>query len=189
MFTGIIKEVSPIEKNWKKAGSLFLAIKKPKNWRVKPGDSISTDGVCLTVKETGKDFFVAELMPETLKRSTFGKKVPSKVNLERPLTLQDFVGGHLILGHVDALGKIVKINNDFSAKKYFFSFPKKYSRFVVEKGSICVDGLSLTVVGCSPGRFSCSLVDYTLDNTTLGQKKVLDCVNIEFDILAKYLVN
>lgn len=188
MFCGIVQKISEIDKVEKKKGSLFLWIKKPKKWRIGVGDSVAVDGVCLTVKKVGKTSFMVELSPETLNRTTFRKRVLQSVNLERPLTLNSFVGGHIVLGHVDVTSKIIKVETKSLSKNYYFSLPKKYFRFVVEKGSLAVDGISLTVAGCSKGRFSCSLVDYTLRNTTLGQKRAGDYVNIEFDILAKYLV-
>ncbi len=189
MFTGVIRNIGEVKKSYKKSGSLFLAIKKPKSWKIKAGESLSVDGTCLTVKEMRNNLLVTELMPETLKRTTFGRKVPKRVNLERPLTLNSLLGGHLVLGHIDVVGKISDIKRQSSSKVYSVSFPKKYSRLVTEKGSIAVDGVSLAVVGVSPGRFSVSLTDYTLRNTTLGEKKAGDLVNIEFDILAKYIVN
>jgi len=189
MFTGIIRNIGKVEKSWKKAGSLFIAIKKPKNWKVKVGDSVSTDGVCLTVKETKKNSYITELMPETLKRTTFGRKIPKMVNLERPLTLNSSLDGHIVLGHVDAVGKITGIKSMSSSRVYSVSFPKKHSKLMAEKGSVALDGVSLAVAGTSPDRFSVSLTDYTLQNTILGEKKAGDLVNIEFDILAKYVVN
>ncbi len=189
MFTGIIRNIGKVERSWKKADSLFLAVQKPKNWKIKVGDSLSVDGACLTVKETQKNFYITELMPETLKRTTFGRKVPKRVNLEMPLTLNSFLDGHIVLGHVDAVGKIIGIKPRSSSKTYSVSFPQKYSKLVAEKGSLAVDGVSLAVVKASPGRFSVALTDYTLLNTTLGEKKVGDLVNIEFDILAKYILN
>ncbi|TSC75561.1 MAG: Riboflavin synthase alpha chain [Parcubacteria group bacterium Gr01-1014_30] len=188
MFTGIVKAIAEVEKAEKRRGSLFLYIKKPRAWRFGLGESVLVNGVCLTAKKIGKASFVTEFMSETLSRTTFGREIPRRVNLEKPLTLKDPLGGHIVLGHVDAVGKIIKIKSEFSEKKYFFSFPKKYSRLVVEKGSIAVDGVSLTVAGRSKVNFSCSLLDYTLKLTILGQKRVGDIVNIEFDILAKYLL-
>lgn len=189
MFTGVIRNIGEVKRSYKKAGSLFLAIKRPKNLKMKPGNSISVDGVCLTVKETPKNLLITELMPETLKRTTFGIKVPERINLEKPLTFNSTLDGHLVLGHIDAVGKITSIKSRSLSKIYSVSFPREYSRLVAQKGSLAVDGVSLTVVDASSGGFSVSLTDYTLRNTTLGEKKVGDLVNIEFDILAKYLLN
>lgn len=183
MFTGIVQHVGKVIKADKKKGSLFLSVEKPKKWRLKKGESILVNGVCLSVTKVKPALFTSELMPETLRRTVFGKKVPKRVNLERPLTPKSFIGGHIVLGHVDAAAKIIKADKE----SYFFSFPQKYSRLVVEKGSVALDGVSLTIAGRSKSGFYVSLTDYTLQNTTLGEKRVDDLVNIEFDILAKYV--
>ena len=187
MFTGIIKNIATIKKQQTIGGSLFLAIETPKDWRVQQGDSIATNGVCLTVKEVGVDFYTTELMPETLNKTTFGKSVPTRVNLEYSLTLQDPLGGHLVLGHVDTIGTITKIERAQASKIYHFSCPKSFGALIAEKGSIAVDGISLTIVEASDAFFTVSLVDYTLSRTTLGEKQEGDLVNIEFDVLAKYI--
>lgn len=189
MFTGIVEKIGEVEKAARKSGSLFLWVAMPKNWQLKQGNSVAVDGVCLTVKKITKAFFLAELGVETLSRTTFGKRVPKIVNLERPLTLNSFLGGHIVLGHVGAISEIVKVETKGLSKNYFFSLPGKYSRLVIEKGPVAVDGVSLTVANRSKNKFSCSLVDYTLRNTTLGQKRTGDLVNVEFDIFAKYLLN
>lgn len=187
MFTGIIKAKAAIKKTEGKDGSLFLTIATPKGWRIKSGDSIATDGVCLTVKKVNKNDYIAELMPETLKRSYFSKVIPKELNLEQPLRLSDRIDGHLVSGHIDAVGKIQTSKTVGRAKIYKISFPKKFRKLVAEKGSVAVDGISLTVVATSGNWFIVSLVDYTLNHTTLGQKQPGDLVNLEFDMIAKYL--
>lgn len=187
MFSGIIKAVAQVRKAKKKNGSLFLIIEKPKGWIIKPGESIATNGVCLTVKKVNKDDYLTELMPQTLKKTSFGKQIPQKVNLEQSLRLVDKLGGHLVLGHVDAVGKMQNIIWKDTSKIYRFSFPKKFAKLIAEKGSIAVDGISLTVVDVGKDWFTVSLVDYTTRHTTLGKKKIGDLVNLEFDIIAKYL--
>ena len=187
MFTGIIKNIATIKKQQTIGGSLFLAIETPKDWRVQQGDSIATNGVCLTVKEVGGDFYTTELMPETLKKTTFGKSVPARVNLEYPLTLQDPLGGHLVLGHIDTIGTIIKIERAQTSKIYHFSCPKSFGALIAEKGSIAVDGISLTIVEAGAAFFTVSLVDYTLSHTTLGEKQEGDLANVEFDVFAKYI--
>src|SRR3989344_3575096 len=109
MFTGIIPRIGQVEKSERKKRSLFLTIAKPRGWRLKAGDSVATNGVCLTVKQVAAKLYTTELMAETLRTTSFGKNIPEKVNLERPLTLQSFLDGHLVLGHVDATGRIKKI--------------------------------------------------------------------------------
>ncbi len=219
MFTGIIQSIASIKKHEYKNGSLVLTIATPAKWKLEPGDSIATDGVCLTVTKVGKGFYQTELVEETLQRTTFGKLIPVKVNLERPLRPTDFLDGHIVQGHVDAVGEIkqitlAKISPLRQAQDrlsvppligegerlppptrgrtqegvFTIHFPKKYSRLIVEKGSITVDGISLTVVDVGTDWFSVALIPYTLKETTIGLKRVWDFVNLEFDVIAKYIL-
>lgn len=187
MFSGIVKTISKIQKKETKNGCLFLTISKPKGWKIKPGDSICSDGACLTVKKVNKDSYITELMPETLNKTYFAKSDYKYINLEKSLKLNDTLDGHLVTGHVDCLGRINKIAKRGNSKIYKISFPKKFAKYVADKGSIAVDGISLTVVDARANMFSVSLVDYTLTHTTIGQKQVGDLVHLEFDIIAKYL--
>jgi riboflavin synthase len=189
MFTGIIKNTTKIVSSKKKNGSLFLEFKIPSKWKLEEGESISTNGVCLTVKEIGKNSYIAELMPETLKNSTFGILTPGKVNLERSLKLGEMISGHFVTGHIDTIGEIKEIQKEGLAKIFTISFPQKFSKLITTKGSICVDGISLTVTKKTRNSFSVATLKYTLDNTNLGVLKKGDVVNLEFDILAKYLIN
>ncbi|MEI6659910.1 MAG: riboflavin synthase [bacterium] len=188
MFTGIIKSTGKVLKAEKKSGSLYLTIQKPKGWKIKLGESISTDGVCLTVAKMASGTYTCELMEETLKKSYFGSYMPKYVNLEQSMRLGDRLDGHFVLGHVDTVGKIKSIEKMKSGTVYTISYPKAFSMFVVAKGSITVDGISLTVVEKKLNYFSVSLVDYSLKNTTIKEKKSGDPVNLEFDILGKYLL-
>lgn len=187
MFSGIISAIAKIEKSQMKNESLFLTIRKPRGWQVKPGDSIATDGVCLTVKNIKGDAYTTELMYETLQKTTFGKKIPKTVNLEKSLSVSSLLDGHIVQGHIDARGKIARMNKIGQSKLIAFSYPKKFSHLVAPKGSIAIDGISLTVVEANTGSCAISFVDYTLQHTTMGGKKIGDGVNIEFDIIAKYL--
>lgn len=187
MFTGIIQAIARVKKSEMKNGSLFLTIEKPKKWKIKPGDSIATDGVCLTVKKSIGQVYITELMRETLDRTYFSKIIPKKVNVEQSLTLSNTLDGHLVLGHIDAVGSIIDIKKRGQSKIYTFSFPKKFAKLIASKGSIAVDGISLTVVDVGKDSFMVSFVDYTLSHTTIGEKMIGDCVNLEFDILAKYI--
>lgn len=187
MFSGIISAAEKIKAAKHDRGSLFLTIQRPKKWKLKSGDSIATNGVCLTVRTVSKDAYTTELMPETLKTTTFGKIVPERVNLERPLTLQTPLDGHLVLGHVDAVGAIRAIKPAGRATTFTIAFPAQYGRWVAEKGSITVDGIGLTVVSVTKNTFNVSLVDYTLEHTTLADKHIGDVVNVEFDVVAKYV--
>jgi riboflavin synthase len=127
-------------------------------------------------------------MPETLRRTTLGGLCRAdRVNLERSLTLSSLIGGHLIQGHVDTIARIRFIRPEGEAKLYEFAIPRRFSRYIVEKGPIAIDGVSLTVVRSRPGFFTVSLLAYTLSHTTLGDKKPGDLVNIEADIVAKYV--
>jgi riboflavin synthase len=188
MFTGIIKSTGRVLKAEKKGGSLYLTIQKPKGWKVGLGDSISTDGVCLTVAQIASGAYTCELMSETLEKSYFGSYTPKSVNLEQSMKLGDRLDGHFVLGHVDTVGKIKSISQMKSGTVYKITYPRTFSKFVVAKGSITVDGISLTVVDRGVGSFSVSLVDYSLRNTTIKEKSVGDPVNLEFDILGKYLL-
>jgi len=127
-------------------------------------------------------------MPETLRKTTLGNLQPGdEVNLERSLTLQSLIGGHLVQGHVDTTAQVKRIEKEGEAKIYTFEIPAKFSRYVVPKGSIAVDGISLTVVNAKRSEFQCSLLAYTLSHTTLGGKRPGQQVNIEVDILGKYI--
>ena len=187
MFTGIITATAKIKSHTTKNGSLFLTVATPKKYKLKPGDSIATDGTCLTVKKVSQGSYLTELMSETLTKTKFGKLIPATVNLEQSLVVGGVLNGHFVTGHVDAVGKVEKIKKSGMSKIFQISFPKKFRKLVATKGSITIDGVSLTVVDVSATHFSVSLVDYTLEHTTLGKLQTGDTVNLEFDILAKYL--
>jgi riboflavin synthase len=189
MFTGIVTKKGKITSSLVKNGSLFLTIQTPKGWKIKEGESIATSGVCLTVKKISATSYTSELMQETLQKTTFGKKVPEYVNLEQSLRLSDRLSGHFVTGHIDSIGKIEKIVNEGTAKIYTISFPKTFQKLIVKKGSICMDGVSLTITDIRPGLFSVALLPYTLEKTILGDKQIGMQVNLEFDILAKYAQN
>ena len=189
MFTGIVEERGPVASvepltNAERiaiSGSVVLA-------DVRPGDSIAVNGVCLTVVDIGPDSFTADVMQETLKRSSLGSAgVGSEVNLERAARLDSRLGGHLVQGHVDGTGEVLVIEPDPHWTLMRISLPAGLARYVVEKGSITVDGVSLTVVGVDDVGFSVSLIPTTLAETTLGSRRVGDTVNLEVDAIAKYV--
>ncbi|WP_326622090.1 riboflavin synthase [Streptomyces decoyicus] len=154
----------------------------------KHGDSIAVNGVCLTVVDTADGEFTADVMAETLNRSSLGVLAAgSRVNLERPMALGGRLGGHLVQGHVDGTGTIVERIPGEHWEIVKVALPAALSRYVVEKGSITVDGVSLTVVDAGDDYFTISLIPTTLDLTTLGIKKAGDPVNLEVDVLAKYV--
>jgi riboflavin synthase len=152
-----------------------------------PGDSIAVNGVCLTVVGTTADTFTADVMRETLVRSTLaGATVGAAVNLERAATLQTRLGGHLVQGHVDGVGSILARQTTPNWDVVTIALPESLTRYVVEKGSIAVDGVSLTVATIADDHFTVSLIPTTLARTTLGSKTVGDAVNLEVDVMAKY---
>lgn len=188
MFTGIITKTAIIESVKEKNDSFFVAIKKPGGWKIKLGESISVNGICSTIKNIKKNTFEVEYMPETLKKTTAGSfKNGQVINLEKSLTLNQLLDGHIVQGHIDARGKIVEIIDVKKSKVMKIKAPKKVIELIVEKGSVSVDGISLTVVEAKKDWFSISLVEYTLLNTNLGKIKKGTQVNIETDILAKYI--
>jgi riboflavin synthase len=188
VFTGIIKKLSEVQKvSWKK-GSLFAEIRTPKDWKIKLGESISINGVCSTAVKISKSNFTVEWMPETVKKTTVGDfQKGAEVNLERSLRLGDLMDGHIVQGHVDCVGKIVGIKKVKQSVVLKIKVPKEFMKFLAPKGSVSVDGISLTIVEQKKDWFSVSLVSYTLENTNLGKIKVGEKVNIEVDAIAKYL--
>jgi riboflavin synthase len=185
MFTGIVEEIGKAK--YLRGGELFVSCALVLEG-TRPGDSLNINGACLTATRVEKDGFAVDLMPETLKRTNLGELRPEQpVNLERALVLGGRLGGHLVQGHVDATGRIVSLTRQEGALLARFEAPAAVVRYVVEKGFVAVDGVSLTAVEVGPDYFTCSLVRYTIEKTILGQKKPGDKVNVEADILAKYL--
>lgn len=190
MFTGIIKKLSTVENVFWQKGSLFVEIRISKGWKIKPGESISINGVCSTVKKVSKNNFTVEWMPETVKKTTVGDfKKGTELNLERSLRMNDLLDGHLVQGHVDTTGKIVEIKKAKQSKVMKIQVSKEFMKFLAPKGSVSVDGISLTIVDSKKDWFTISLVSYTLENTNLGKIKVGEKVNIETDAIAKYIFN
>jgi riboflavin synthase len=152
------------------------------------GDSICVNGVCLTVAEQTGDVFTADVMSETINRTTIGDLLAgSQVNLERPVTLSTRLGGHLVQGHVDAVGTVSAREHSENWDVVTITPPKELLKYVVEKGSITIDGTSLTVSAVNDSTFSVSLIPATLEKTTLGIRQIGDRVNLEVDVLAKYV--
>jgi riboflavin synthase len=190
MFTGIIKKVSKVEKITWQNGSLFVEINIPKEWKVKPGESIAVNGVCSTVNKVNKGSFVVEYMSETTSKTTVSRfRKGTEVNLERSLRLGDLMDGHIVQGHVDCMGKITEIKKVKQSKVMKIQVPKEFTKFLAPKGSVSVDGISLTIVNAKKDWFTISLVSYTLENTNLVKIRVGEKVNIETDAIAKYIFN
>ncbi|MBF8266055.1 MAG: ribE [Dehalococcoidia bacterium] len=185
MFTGIVEEIGLLKEF--SGGRLTISARKVLEG-TNLGDSISVNGACLTVTSLSKDSFTIEVMPETLRRTNLGRlQSGDPVNLERALTLAGRIGGHLVQGHVDGTGQIISLARESSAILARFSAPGEIGRYIVEKGFIAVDGVSLTVVSCDATSFVVSLVGYTRHNTNLGTKNIGAMVNLEADIVAKYI--
>ncbi|MFI0774157.1 riboflavin synthase [Streptomyces sp. NPDC021212] len=189
MFTGIVEELGEIVAVENLGDASRFQVRGPVVTEgARHGDSIAVNGVCLTVVDTGDGQFSADVMAETLNRSSLGAlTVGSRVNLERPMALGGRLGGHLVQGHVDGTGTIIERKPSEHWEIVTISLPSELARYVVEKGSITVDGISLTVVDAGPDYFSVSLIPTTLDLTTLGVKQSGDPVNLEVDVLAKYV--
>ncbi|MFD3946911.1 riboflavin synthase [Streptomyces sp. NPDC058579] len=189
MFTGIVEELGEVTAVEKLADASRFRLRGPLVTEgAKHGDSIAVNGVCLTVVEHGDGEFTADVMAETLLRSSLGAlDVGSRVNLERPMAVGDRLGGHIVQGHVDGTGSILDRTPSENWEIVKVALPAQLSRYVVEKGSITVDGVSLTVVEAAEDWFTISLIPTTLALTTLGIKKSGDPVNLEVDVIAKYV--
>ncbi len=189
MFTGIIEEVGTVKQIQHQQTSALLEIQaKHVLHETKLGDSIAVNGVCLTVTALHDTSFEADVMHETLRRSNLCELVSdSRVNLERALTLQARLGGHLVSGHVDEMGKIMKIEPDDVALIYSISATPKSLRYMIEKGSITIDGISLTIIEVSDESFKVGIIPHTASKTTLLEKQVGSHVNLECDLIGKYV--
>ena len=186
MFTGIIEEVGRVASA--QSNSLTISASQAL-CGMEAGGSIAVNGVCLTITSFNTGSLSVDIMPETLMRTNLGLLcVGDEVNLERPLALGGYLGGHLVQGHVDDTGRVTAINREGGAMLIRFEAPPQVMSYMVEKGFIAVDGISLTVVSIDNGSFEVSVVDYTLKNTTLGGRRVGNLVNLEADIIAKYVV-
>ena len=190
MFTGIIQSVGTIANIESKGGDsrLTIATGKLPLTDAKLGDSIAVSGVCLTAVELGDGRFSADVSRETLSRTTLGNLKPgSPVNLELALTPTTRLGGHIVSGHVDGVGEVVSRQLDGRSWRFVIAAPANLAKYIAEKGSICVDGVSLTVNGVDGKRFDLNIVPHTLAETTLDEFKPGRKVNLEVDLLARYL--
>ncbi len=185
MFTGIIEEIGRVTQ----VSSNKLVIAAGKVLRgMELGGSISVNGTCLTITNLNSNSFSVDITQETLKRTNLGLlHAGDELNLERPLTLDKPLGGHLVQAHVDATGRVASVRQEDETIMIRFEASPEMMRYVVEKGFIAVDGVSLTVVAQDTGSFQVAIVGYTRGNTTLGRRRVGDLVNLEVDIIAKYV--
>lgn len=190
MFTGIVEELGRVAAiQALPDNAIRITIEGPTVLSdASLGDSICVNGVCLTVAEQNGDQFTADVMSETINRTTIGDLLAgSQVNLERPVTLATRLGGHLVQGHVDAVGAVSAREHSENWDVVTITPPKELLKYVVEKGSITIDGTSLTVSSVTDTTFSVSLIPATLEKTTLGIRQIGDRVNLEVDVLAKYV--
>jgi riboflavin synthase len=183
MFTGLVQSLGTVEEAAGGRLRVRAAIAE-----LAPGDSVAVNGVCLTATEVASDAFAADVMEETLRRSSLGRLAPGDpVNLELPLRPSDRLGGHVVQGHVDGLGEVRELREEGFARLVTVAADPALLRYVVPKGSIAVDGVSLTVADLADDAFTVSLIPETLERTTLGTAEAGDAVNLEVDVLAKYV--
>lgn len=189
MFSGIVEALGKVQALVSEPPGFRLIIEEATIAKTtKVADSVAVNGCCLTVIEKEGNRLAFQVSPESLSRTNLGDLVEgSPVNLERALVLGDRLGGHFVSGHIDGQGTLAKINDLGEYQDYFFSIPKELAVQMASKGSVAVDGVSLTLVRCDQDLFSVALIPYTLQVTTLGSRKIGDKVNIETDILAKYV--
>jgi riboflavin synthase len=189
MFTGIIESIGSLKKFARHGNDAIVEIDTSMNSDdIKVGDSIAINGACLTVTRKTDRGFMADVSAETMIRTNLKTLKPGdQVNLEKALRLNSFLGGHLVLGHVDGLGKIIEKMTRSNSILFGFETDMEVSRLIVEKGSVAVDGVSLTVNRCEKNRFYANMIPHTARMTTLGVRKVGDWINIETDIIGKYV--
>jgi riboflavin synthase len=189
MFTGLVVAQGTVKRVRDRAGVVELEIDAPKLAReLDRGGSVAVNGVCLTATDSGRRRFSVEVMPETVVRSTFRTlERGANVNLELPLRVADRLGGHFVQGHVDGTARVVRAEDDDGARRVWFSADEDILRYIVAKGSVTLDGVSLTVVECGRSTFQVALIPHTLGATTLGELAVGSEVNVEVDVLAKYV--
>ncbi len=189
MFTGIIQEVGTVSKAEKKGPDLRLSLEAPHlSRKLKPGDSLAVNGCCLTAVEVKPPLVSFQAVPETLKRTVLGLlNKGDAVNLELPLTLSEPLGGHFVQGHVDGIAQILKLEPEGEGARLRVRIPEALAPYVVEKGSIALDGISLTVADIRGDEVEAALIPHTIQNTCLKSKNAEDYLHVEVDMLAKYV--
>ena len=181
MFTGIVETTAQIQSQKKIGKNIRIALSLSKKWKLKEGDSVAVAGVCLTVAEIAGNTYFFDMIPETLSKTIFGKKIPDIVNIERPMVYGARVHGHIVSGHVSCVGTVSKVTDDTHGYRVEISYPKKFAKYVISMGSIVVDGCSLTIAQKKPSSFVVALVPYTRKITTLSNLVKGDIVNLEFN--------
>jgi len=189
MFTGIIEEVGKVRSVTKGAKSFSMEVTADVvTAGLAVGESVNTNGACLTVTSAGPHSFSVDVMPETMRKTNLGDlKTGSPVNLERALQLSSRLGGHMVSGHIDGTGLIRQLRNEDNAVWITIAAAPELLRYMIPKGSVCLDGISLTVVNVGEATFDVSLIPHTMTVTTLKNKKIGDSLNIECDMVAKYI--
>ena len=188
MFTGIIKELGEVAAVESSPDGMRLRIRAELAAELGEGDSVAVDGACLTATSVTGDAFDADVMHQTLERTTLGGLEPgSRVNLELPLRASDRLGGHVVQGHVDGTGTVAEISDDGFAKRLRIELPEELLPYVVERGSIAIQGISLTIAALTDDAVEVSLIPETLERTTLGAAEPGDRLNVECDVLARYV--
>lgn len=190
MFTGIVSEVGRIADVRHRADLLVARIEAPETSSgLAEGDSVAVGGCCLTAVSVAEGGFSCELTPETLRRTSFEQRLTpgARVNLERPLAADGRFDGHIVQGHVDGVGRVVAVERLGESAEVGFEPPAELLRYLVLKGSVAIEGVSLTVASLAASTFTVALIPYTLDRTTLGEARVGDLVNLEVDVVAKYV--
>lgn len=189
MFTGIISEVGEVARLAVSGAGGRIRIKGRETARaLSPGDSVAVDGVCLTAAEAGADFFEADVSAETAATTTLGElRAGGAVNLELATPADGRLGGHFVQGHVDGVGKVAAVTPSGDGYLFRFAVPPELGRYVVEKGSVAVAGISLTAVDVGDGAFAAAIVPHTYESTTLKRRRPGDRVNVEVDLIAKYV--
>ena len=189
MFTGIIEGMGVVKRITRRGADVILELETDMDVKsLKAGDSVCVNGACLTVTELNERGFTADVSAETLSRTYLGNlKAGDRVNLEKSLRVGDYLGGHIVLGHVDGQGRVFERKAMAGSVIFGIQVEKRLGRYIVEKGSVAVDGISLTVNECQINWFYVNIVPHTAGRTTLGFKKVGDVVNVETDILGKYV--
>ncbi len=189
MFTGIIQDIGKVKSAIRREDNLVFTISsKNLSGKLRLGASIAINGACQTVTDIREDVFTTEAIAETLEKTNLGMlKTGSCVNLELPVTPQSLLDGHLVQGHIDCVGKIAGVSPQSGSVIITINFPSQYEKYLVPKGSVAVDGISLTVVEVGGGKFTVAIIPHTFENSVLSDRSIGDAVNLEFDIIAKYI--
>mgnify|MGYP001177275017 FL=1 len=188
MFTGIIESIGKIEKIDREGKNIKLTLSSNLSSELRVDESLSHNGVCLTVTDCNKNFYSVTIIDESLKKTNFSSvKVGSQINLERSLKIDGRLDGHIVQGHVDDIAKCIKKIDQENSWLFTFEFSEKFSDLIIEKGSICINGVSLTCFDTSKTNFTVAIIPHTYDNTNFKLLDEGDYVNLEFDILGKYI--